>query len=48
MTDPNMTPDGELACAFGWPWLMHFAGPLFACPHCAAESARLIALVGVK
>jgi hypothetical protein len=31
----------ELACAFGWPWAMHFSGPLFACPYCTAETARL-------
>lgn len=41
---PNTTDDGQLACAFGWLWLDHFRGPLFACPFCAAESARLQAL----
>jgi hypothetical protein len=30
----NVTPDGELACAYGWPWLDRWRGPLFECPHC--------------
>jgi hypothetical protein len=37
-------PEITLVCAFGTPWLDHWRGPLFACPGCAAETARLIAL----
>ena len=37
MRKPNTTPDGALACAFGWPWM----GQLFWCPWCEAEADRL-------
>jgi len=35
--EPNTTPDGRLACAFGTPWLDHFAPALGTgkgCRHC--------------
>lgn len=34
---PNTTADGELACAFGTPWLDHFDPPVGngkGCPFC--------------
>ena len=32
----NRTPDGELACAFGTPWLDHFGAPIGNGRGCAA------------
>jgi hypothetical protein len=38
-----MTPDGELTCAFGTPWLDHWDPPTGTgkgCARCDAETAR--------
>jgi len=40
---PNRTPDGALACAYGTPWLDHFAPPIGTgrgCAHCPGDARR--------
>jgi len=41
---PNRTADGALACAYGTPWLDHFAPPIGTgrgCAHCPGDARRL-------
>lgn len=44
--DPMTPPAGPLVCAFGVPWADHapFVRPLFECPACREETARMLAI----